>query len=154
MSDVAVTGFSFSVSARSGSIFWFVTIRIWTSCSISRSVNSSRSIWASQAVNNVKLLSKTNPGPFFRHYDAIAVGFSKNFLSQWEQLNGSQTVSLMCSLVTNQLITDRKGATQIVNNNLLWGVSEQHFFMCTVNNMESNKKNQQKIWRATKKLVY
>ena len=85
-------------------------------------------------------MSKTNSGPFFRHYDAIAVGFSKNFLSQWEQLNGSQTVSLMCSLVTNQLITDRKGATQIVNNNLLWGVSEQHFFMCTVNNMESNKK--------------
>jgi len=94
---------------------------------------------------DVKILSKTNPGPFFRHYDAIAVGFSKNFLSQWEQLNGSQTVSLMCSLVTNQLITDRKGATQIVNNNLLWGVSEQHFFMCTVlNNMESNKKTSKK----------
>ena len=89
-------------------------------------------------------MSKTNPGPFFRHYDAIAVGFSKNFLSQWEQLNGSQTVSLMCSLVTNQLITDRKGATQIVNNNLLRGVSEPHFFMCTVNNMESNKKNSKK----------
>ena len=76
--------------------------------------------------NNVKLLSKTNPGPFFRHYDALAMGFSANFLSQWEQLNSSQkTVSLMCSLVTNQLITDRKGATQIVNNNLLWGVSAQ-----------------------------
>ena len=97
--------------------------------------------------NNVKLLSKTNPGPFFRHYDALAVGFSANFLSQWEQLNSSQkTVSLMCSLVTNQLITDRKGATQIVNNNLLWGVSEQHFFMCTVNNMESNKKNSLLNW--------
>ena len=38
----------------------------------------------------------------------------------------------MCSLVTNQLLTDRKGAPQIVNNNLLWGVSEQHFLMCTV----------------------
>ena len=46
----------------------------------------------------------------------------------------------MCSLVTNQLITDRKGATQIVNNNFLWGVSDLHFsFMCTVNNMESIK---------------
>ena len=42
--------------------------------------------------------------------------------------------------LTNQLITDRKGATQIVNNNLLWGVSEQHFFMCTVKNIKSNKK--------------
>ena len=51
---------------------------------------------------------------------AIAVGFSNKILSQWEQLNGSLTVSLMCSLVTNQ---------QIVNNNLLWGVSEQHFFI-------------------------
>ena len=60
--------------------------------------------------------------PFFRHYDALAVGFSANFLSQWEQLNSSQkTVSLMCSLVTNQLITDRKGATQILNNNLSMG---------------------------------
>ena len=54
-------------------------------------------------MDNVKLLSETNLGPFFRHYDAIAVGFSKSFLSQWEQLNSSQTVSLMCSLVTNQL---------------------------------------------------
>ena len=86
-------------------------------------------------------MSKTNPVPFFRHYDAIAVGFSKNFLSQWEQLNGSQTVSVMCSLVTNQLITDRKGATQIVNNNLLWGVSEQHFFMCTVKKYKEQQKN-------------
>ena len=76
--------------------------------------------------NNVKLLSKTNPCPFFRHYAALAVGFSANFLSQWEQLNNSQkTVSLMCSLVTNQLITDRKGATQILNNNLLWGEESQ-----------------------------
>ena len=57
----------------------------------------------------------------------------------------------MCSLVTNQLITDRKGATQIVNNNLLWGVSEQHFFMCTVNNMESNKKISKKYGEQQKK---
>ena len=98
-------------------------------------------------------MSKTNPVPFFRHYDAIAVGFSKNFLSQWEQLNGSQTVSVMCSLVTNQLITDRKGATQIVNNNLLWGVSEQHFFIHVHSKLYGE---QQKIVKngEQKKLVY
>ena len=55
-------------------------------------------------------MSKTNPGPFFRHYDALVVGFSSNFSSQLEQLNSSQKT---VSHVTNQLITDRKGATQI-----------------------------------------
>ena len=34
----------------------------------------------------------------------VILVFSANFLSQWEQLNGS--VSLMCSFVTNQLVTD------------------------------------------------
>ena len=47
----------------------------------------------------------------------------------------------MCSLITNQVLTDRKGASQIVNNNLLWGVSEQHFFKCTVKKYKEQQKN-------------
>ena len=39
---------------------------------------------------------------------------------------------------------------EYVNNNLLWGVSEQHVFMCTVNNMESNKKNSKKYGEQQK----
>ena len=39
---------------------------------------------------------------------AIAVGFSNKILSQWEQLNGSLTISLICLLVSNQLILTEK----------------------------------------------
>ena len=39
---------------------------------------------------------------------AIAVGFSNKILSQWDQLNGSLTVSLMCLLVSYQLILTEK----------------------------------------------
>ena len=48
---------------------------------------------------------------------------------------------MFSDVFTCQLINDRKGATQIVNNNLLWGLSEQHFSMSAVNNKEKNKKN-------------
>ena len=75
-----------------------------------------------------KILSKTNHSPFFRHYDALAVGFSATFCHNGSNWSSQKTVSFMCSLVTNQLLTDRKGAPQIVNNNLLWGVSDPTFF--------------------------
>ena len=68
-------------------------------------------------------------------------GFLQLFVTMEAIEAHKKTVSFMCSLVTNQLLTDRKGAPQIVNNNLLWGVSEQHFFMCTVKKYKEQQKN-------------
>ena len=49
------------------------------------------------------LLSKTNPVPFFRHYDAIAVGFSKKIVTMgtFEWLTNCFTDVFTCQSTDN-----------------------------------------------------
>ena len=79
--------------------------------------------------NNVKLLSKT-PCPFSRLYDALFCHNGSNWIAH-------KIIALCVYLPTIKLITNFANCEQQPS---LKSVSEQHFFVCTVNSMKSNMK--------------